>query len=115
MMIIFIIFGSLFCFYLKSKKFLTPVRASTLLTLISSLIINDPTSLALIYGGSFLGMSQPQKNHLVFFILGSFIYYLLFHYLNPVELGFGGTLGALAFVSSGMTTLFFKAINPTYE
>jgi hypothetical protein len=115
MMIFYIFLGSLLCYFFKSKKYLSPVKTSTLLTLICSIFVNDPLELALIYGGSFLGMSQPLKSPFSFFVLGSGIYFLLIYLLEPLEWGFGGTLGTIAFVSSGMTTLIFKAINPSYE
>lgn len=88
-----------------------PVISSCLITLLLSFIPrigSKPTSLALCFIGSFVGMSGQILNFLDFLILSALVLIVVFLFRNKF-IGFGGKMGKAAFISSVVYFLFIKA------
>eukprot|EP00571_Detonula_confervacea_P010158 CAMPEP_0172306778 /NCGR_PEP_ID=MMETSP1058-20130122/7778_1 /TAXON_ID=83371 /ORGANISM="Detonula confervacea, Strain CCMP 353" /LENGTH=744 /DNA_ID=CAMNT_0013018765 /DNA_START=60 /DNA_END=2294 /DNA_ORIENTATION=- len=64
-MILYHVLGSVATIFLRQSSdesaAADPVRASSVVTLLGSLFLNDPTAILAVYGGSFVGMSLPSR------------------------------------------------------
>lgn len=91
--------------WLIRKKNFSPVRASSLLTVIvvSSIMLFDMelgNKIApVILGATFVGMSESERMGFKSLTLASIVFALTFFYLVPFNPGFGGALGLAAFCS----------------
>lgn len=99
------ILGAQMTFYLIHHKHLPTVRASSSLTLLFALIVsflNVPFVGALqaaFFGSTFVGMTDKSRLGSKRVFLASVLYGVMFLWLIPFAQGFGGGLGAAAFVS----------------
>lgn len=91
--------------WLIRKKNLSPVRASSLLTVfvVSTVMLFD-TELGnkiapVVLGATFVGMSESERMGFKSLTFASIVYALTFFYLIPFNPGFGGALGFAAFCS----------------
>jgi uncharacterized membrane protein len=99
------ILGAEITFYLIHKKHISTVRASSASTLIfavSAVALQLPFGNVLpaaFFGATFVGMTDKSRLGAKRVFAASLIFGLIFTFLIPFAQGFGGGLGAAAFVS----------------
>jgi hypothetical protein len=97
--------GSGLTFYLIHKKHVSTVRASSASTLVfalSALVLQLPFGNVLpaaFFGATFVGMTDKSRLGAKRVFAASMIFGLIFTFLIPLAQGFGGSLGAAAFVA----------------
>lgn len=108
------IMASFLTYTLRHKYHWNAIRASTLPTLIFSLLtsyLNLPNPYqALFFGATFVGMSTDKRLGKLEVIFSSLIYVLIYSTLVDLIKGPGGVLGTLAFISSSAMWLIKKNI-----
>lgn len=97
--------GAEITFYLIHKKHVSTVRASSAATLsfaLAAAALNLPFGNVLpaaFFGATFVGMTDKSRMGAKRVFAASVIFGLIFTFLIPLAQGFGGGLGAAAFVS----------------
>lgn len=100
------ILGAEITYYLIHKRKWPAVRASSAPSLVFAVLIgftNLPFVLGLqaaFFGATFVGMTDKSRLGWKRVLLASVVFALILYYLIPLVKGFGGGLGAAAFVSS---------------
>ncbi|MNK98213.1 hypothetical protein D3C87_1185720 [compost metagenome] len=108
--------GAELTFYLIHKKHVSTVRASSassLLFALSALALQLPFGNVLpaaFFGATFVGMTDKSRLGYKRVFAASLIFGLIFTFLIPLAQGFGGGLGAAAFVSCAVVHLAGKAM-----
>lgn len=108
--------GAELTFYLIHKKHVSTVRASsasTLLFALSALVLQLPFGNVLpaaFFGATFVGMTDKSRLGSKRVFAASMIFGMIFTFLIPLAQGFGGGLGAAAFVSCAFVHLAGKAM-----
>ena len=98
--------GAEITFYLIHRKHISTVRASSASTLVfalAALAIKLPFGNVLpaaFFGATFVGMTDASRLGAKRVFAASVVFGLIFTFLIPLAQGFGGGLGAAAFVSS---------------
>ncbi len=110
------ILGAEITFFLIHKGHMSTVRASSGTSLIFALMIGA-TSIpfagalqAAFFGATFVGMTDQSRLGWKRVFVASMIFGLIFVFLIPLAKGFGGGLGAAAFVSSSAVYFLSKAV-----
>lgn len=97
--------GAEITFFLIHKKHVSTVRASSAATLVfalSALALQFPYGNVLpaaFFGATFVGMTDKSRLGAKRVFVASMIFGLIYTFLIPLAQGFGGGLGAAAFVS----------------
>ena len=117
------ILGATLTFYVANHLKQGATRASALLSLIVGLffysfpgILNEflTKNIPLVFiGASFIGMVSPRivsRNYIVLFVAG-ILFGIIYNYKNNFFEGYGGALGALAFIALLITNSFFKVFS----
>lgn len=103
--------------WLIRRKNLSPVRASSLLTVmaVSSIMLFDielgNRMAPVILGATFVGMSESERMGFKSLTLASIVFAFTFFYLVPFNPGFGGALGLAAFCSCILVYLMKKTVS----
>lgn len=108
--------GAELTFYLIHKKHVSTVRASSGATLafaIFALVVQIPFGNVLpaaFFGATFVGMTDKSRLGAKRVFVASMIFGLIYTFLIPLAQGFGGGLGAAAFVSISVVYAASKMI-----
>lgn len=115
------VLGAEITFFLIHKAHWPTVRASSAATLVfASLIglLHVPFVGALqaaFFGATFVGMTDKSRLGWKRVLLASLIFGMIFVFLIPLAQGFGGGLGAAAFVSSSVIYSVSKVLMKAYK
>lgn len=116
MIYILSIFSSLGTFFLRDRYKINSIQASVLISLfgyfLSFLFLRSDTDLysAVVYGASFVGMTNIREFRYTQLILSSLLYASMFSlYMNWFS-GLGGALGFSAFISVTLIYFLYRAI-----
>lgn len=120
------ILGSTFTFYLSENIKIGPVRASALLSLLVGLlfycfphIFNSylTKNIPLVFcGTTFIGMVSSKLFGSYFRLaIAGILFAIIYHYKSHFFEGFGGALGALAFISLLTAISISKLISRSYK
>ena len=102
--------GALGAFQLQ-KVGLSPVVASCLVGLLGALIgywLNSEDLSMVIFAGSFVGMTAVSLASFPIILLAGFACGILYVLTEPIFVGYGGKLGAIAFISVAVIVLLFS-------
>lgn len=104
--------GALGTFQLQ-KMGLSPVVASCIVGLLGALIgtlIKSEDLSMVIFAGSFVGMTTVSIASFPIMLLAGLACGILYLLAEPVFVGYGGKLGALAFISVGVVLFLFWVV-----
>lgn len=104
------IFGAIGAFQLQ-KMGLDPVVSSCIIGLVGYLVgyfTNNEDLALVIFAGSFVGMTAVSIATVPMMLVAGILCGLLFIVTEPIFGGYGGKLGAIAFVSVGVVLLIFQ-------
>lgn len=102
------ILGAQGTYWLIHKKHVSTVRASSSLTLVFCILtLPFASAVALpwqasFFGSTFVGMTDKSRMGWKRVLIASLVFGLIFYFLIPFVNGFGGGLGAAAFVSCAL-------------
>jgi len=96
--------GALLTFLLAEHRLFSAISASSSLSIIAYCIfygfnLHPELYSAIFFGGTFIGMSAPQRFGLYTITCAAVIFAILFEYLVPKIDNYGGALGISAFLS----------------